>query len=245
MTSHPHKIVVLTGAGVSKESGLDTFRGAGGVYDRVNIEDVATPEAFARNPMNVHSFYNARREALLNPDVKPNAAHQALARLERECRGTEFLLVTQNVDNLHERAGSTNVVHIHGEILKARCTSCASVTQWEEQITQMSKCPNCRTVGKMRVHVVWFGEMPFALDEINEELKTCDLFVSIGTSGTVYPAAGFVETARGVGAHTVELNLEPSQGQSLFREKSYGPASVVVPQFVQRFMTQHGSNGSN
>lgn len=236
MLSYPKKIIVLTGAGVSKESGLDTFRGTDGVYTRVNIEDVATPEAFARNPMKVHSFYNARRAGLLNANVSPNAAHEALARLERECRDAEFLLVTQNVDNLHERAGSRNIVHVHGEILKARCNGCGQVTGWEEPIDLESKCPKCNTVGKMRVHVVWFGEMPFGVDRICEELKSCDLFVSVGTSGTVYPAAGFVRIAGDAGARTVELNLEPSQGQSMFDEKVYGQASEVVPQFVDRIL---------
>ena len=228
-------IVILTGAGISRESGLATFRDADGVWATVRIEDVATPEAFARDPARVHGFYNARRRGLLDPAVAPNAAHGALARLEREWRGP-VLLVTQNIDDLHERAGSRRLLHIHGELLKARCAACGFVAPWREDLALHTACPACATVGRMRVHVVWFGEMPFAMDEVYAALAACGMFVSIGTSGAVYPAAGFVAEARAAGAHTIELNLEPSEGASLFADSTYGRASAVVPAFVDRLL---------
>ena len=230
-------IVVLTGAGISKESGLDTFRDADGIWAKVSIEEVATPEAFRRDPAKVHGFYNARRQGLMKNAVAPNGAHEALVRLEREWPG-EVLLVTQNIDDLHERAGSRNLVHMHGEILKARCLACGQVSPWLGDMSLESNCPNCGQVGHMRVNVVWFGEMPFAMDMIYQALARCGLFISIGTSGNVYPAAGFVQEARMVGdAHTVELNLEPSEGHSLFAERIYGPATEVVPAYVEQLLT--------
>ena len=230
------RIVILTGAGISKESGLDTFRDPDGLWARVRIEDVATPEAFARDPDRVHAFYNHRRQGLLSSEVQPNAAHAALARLEAEWPG-EVLLVTQNIDDLHERAGSTKLIHMHGELLKARCLVCGTVSPWREPMTGDSLCPSCGAEGTLRVNVVWFGEMPFEMDRIYEALAACDLFISIGTSGNVYPAAGFVAEARGNGhAHTVELNLEPSEGSSLFAERHHGPASVEVPAFVGKIL---------
>ena len=230
------RIVILTGAGISKESGLDTFRDPDGLWARLRIEDVATPEAFARDPERVHSFYNHRRETLLAPEVAPNAAHKALARLEAEWPG-DVLLVTQNIDDLHERAGSKNLVHMHGELLKARCLVCGGVSPWSEAMTRDSLCPLCGAEGTLRVHVVWFGEMPLEMDRIYEALGTCDLFVSIGTSGNVYPAAGFVAEVRAGGrAHTVELNLEPSDGFTAFAECHHGPATVEVPVFVERIL---------
>ena len=232
------KIVILTGAGISKESGLDTFRDPDGIWSKVRVEDVATPEAFASNPARVHDFYNARRQGLLSGNVAPNAAHGALARLESGWPG-DVLLVTQNIDNLHERAGSRNLVHMHGEILKARCENCQRVADWRGDMDLDSACPACGRPGGMRVHVVWFGEMPFEMDRIFAALGACDLFVSIGTSGNVYPAAGFVQEARmGGRAHTVELNLEPSEGHSLFAGRDYGPASEVVPAFVERVLQE-------
>jgi len=229
-------IVILTGAGISKESGLSTFRDADGLWAKVRVEDVATPEAFARDPARVHAFYSARRRALLAPEVRPNAAHLALARLEAEWPG-EVLLVTQNIDNLHERAGSRRLVHMHGEILRARCLACGERAPWTGDMSDRSRCPACAAVGGLRVDVVWFGEMPFAMERIYAALGACDLFVSIGTSGNVYPAAGFVEAARlGGHAHTVELNLEPSQGHDLFAERHYGPASETVPAFVAQLL---------
>ncbi len=229
-------IVILTGAGISKESGLETFRDPDGIWARVSIEEVATPEAFVRDPERVHGFYNARRRGLMSEGVAPNAAHLALARLEREWPG-EVVLVTQNIDDLHERAGSRNLIHMHGEILKARCEACGGVTDWKDDLEVATRCPACGEAGAMRVHVVWFGEMPFEMARITQALAAAALFVSIGTSGSVYPAAGFVQEARMMGrAHTVELNLEPSDGVSLFHEARHGPASELVPAFVERIL---------
>ena len=229
-------IVILTGAGISKESGLETFRDADGIWAKVSIEDVATPEAFARNPERVHAFYNDRRRGLLNSNVQPNAAHRALAKLEADWPG-QVLLVTQNIDDLHERAGSTSLIHMHGEILRARCLACGDSQPWAEDMSPTSVCQSCATVGRLRVNVVWFGEVPFEMERIYGALAACDLFLSIGTSGNVYPAAGFVQEARlGGKAHTVELNLEPSEGHSLFAEGRYGPASELVPDYVEQLL---------
>ncbi len=234
------RIVILTGAGISKESGLDTFRDADGIWAKVRLEDVATPQAFARDPETVHAFYNARRRGLLAEAVRPNPAHLALARLEAEWPG-EVLLVTQNIDDLHERAGSRNLIHMHGEILKARCLACGAVTAWREDMDLASRCPSCAATGDLRVDVVWFGEMPYQMDRIFAALEACDLFVSIGTSGAVYPAAGFVEAARATGrAHSVELNLEPSDRHSAFAERIYGPAGDVVPSYVEGLLSEAG-----
>jgi NAD-dependent deacetylase len=230
-------IVVLTGAGISKESGLDTFRDADGIWSRVRLEDVATPDAFRRDRAKVQGFYNARRRALQNPAVQPNAAHLALARLEREWRG-EMLLVTQNIDDLHERAGSRRLIHMHGEMLKARCTACAEVAPAAADLDESSRCAACDSTGRMRPHVVWFGEMPLEMERIYAALAECALFVSIGTSGTVYPAANFVNAAREAGAHTVELNLEPSTGVGCFHQAIHGPAGTVVPSFVDRLLAR-------
>lgn len=231
------RVVVLTGAGISKESGLATFRDADGIWATVRLEDVATPEAFERDPDRVHAFYNARRQGLTDGSVAPNAAHLALARLEREWPG-EFLLVTQNIDNLHERAGSQRLLHMHGELLKARCLACDAVHSWPHELDRYSPCPGCGCKGELRVDVVWFGEMPYFMDEIYEALATCDLFLSIGTSGVVYPAAGFVQEVRANGrGHTVELNLEPSEGHSLFHEVHQGPASQLVPDYVEKLLS--------
>jgi NAD-dependent deacetylase len=229
-------IVILTGAGISKESGLETFRDPDGIWARVSIEEVATPEAFVRDPERVHAFYNARRRGLMNEAVAPNAAHLALARLERDWPG-EVMLVTQNIDDLHERAGSRNLIHMHGEILKARCEACGAVTDWRNDLEVATRCPACGEAGALRVHVVWFGEMPFEMERITQALAAAALFVSIGTSGSVYPAAGFVQEARMTGrARTVELNLEPSEGVSLFHEARHGPASELVPDFVEQIL---------
>ena len=231
-------IVILTGAGISQESGLETFRDPDGIWSKVRIEDVATPDAFARDPLRVHDFYNHRRRGVLDKQVAPNPAHKALAKLERDWPG-EVLLVTQNIDNLHEKPGSTNLIHMHGELLKTRCTACQAVTPWDGDITLQSRCPACGKEGSLRVHVVWFGEMPFQMEEIFQALANCRLFISIGTSGNVYPAAGFVQEARqAAGAHTVELNLEPSEGHSLFAERHYGPASEIVPAFVEKLLSE-------
>jgi NAD-dependent deacetylase len=226
----------LSGAGISKESGLETFRDPGGIWSQVRIEDVATPEAFARDPERVHAFYNARRRGLLAENVQPNPAHLALARLEAAWPG-EVLLVTQNIDDLHERAGSRNLIHMHGEILKARCLACGNAQPWHDDLDPGSVCPACATPGRLRVDVVWFGEMPYHLERIFAALAECDLFVSIGTSGSVYPAAGFVQEVRAAGrGHTVELNLDPSEGSASFAECRHGPAGTVVPAFVDELL---------
>ncbi len=231
-------IVILTGAGISKESGIDTFRDKDGLWTKVNIEDVATPEGFARNPAMVHDFYNERRRGLRNDNIRPNAAHAALARLEAEWPG-EVLVVTQNIDNLHEEGGSKNLIHMHGEMFKARCAYCHGVHSWREDLSLETVCPACDSSGGMRPHVVWFGEMPFDMDRIYAALARCRLFISVGTSGNVYPAAGFVQeatfTAR---AHTVELNLEPSEGATLFAEAQYGPATEIVPRYVDKLLAE-------
>ena len=224
-------IVVLTGAGISKESGLDTFRDADGIWSKVRIEDVATYEAFVKDPRRVHAFYNERRRGLLGANVQPNAAHAALARLERDWPG-EVLVVTQNIDDLHERAGTRNLIHMHGELLKAECDHCRSIMVWREDLSRDIRCEVCGRAAGLRPHVVWFGEMPLEMDRIGEALARAALFVSIGTSGHVYPAAGFVSETRARGTPSVELNLEPSEGASLFTHAIHGPASQVVPAFV-------------
>ncbi|WP_026987698.1 Sir2 family NAD+-dependent deacetylase [Fodinicurvata fenggangensis] len=237
MKLHPEgKIVILTGAGVSRESGLNTFRDADGIWAQVRIEDVATPEAFARDPEGVQAFYNDRRAGLCDVAIKPNPAHLALAELERDWPG-DVLLVTQNIDDLHERAGSHNLIHMHGELFKARCEACSAVHAWRDDLQVSSRCPACGQSGGLRPHVVWFGEMPFEMERIATELESCDLFLSIGTSGSVYPAAGFVQEVRMAGrGHTVELNLEPSEGRDLFHEHHHGPASEVVPAYVRSLL---------
>jgi len=231
------RIVILTGAGISAESGIDTFRSAGGLWEQHRVEDVATPEGFARNPNLVLGFYDMRREALAT--VAPNPAHMALARLEREYRG-DLLLVTQNVDDLHERGGSARVLHMHGELKSALCTSCETRSPWLATMLNRPPCPVCRAA-TLRPDVVWFGEMPYQMGRIYQALETCDLFVSIGTSGAVYPAAGFVQEARAAGARTLELNLEPSEGSAFFHEACHGPASVVVPDWVEEVLGAQGS----
>lgn len=227
-------IVVLTGAGISRESGLATFRDPDGVWAKVRIEDVATPEAFRRDPARVQAFYNARRAQLRDPAIQPNAAHLALAELERRWPAP-FLLVTQNVDDLHGRAGSRSLVHMHGELAKARCLHCEAVHPWAGDLSAETPCPACGGAGGMRPHVVWFGEMPLEMDRIGEALEGCGLFVSIGTSGAVYPAAGFVAEVRGR-ARTVELNLESSGIVSSFDDVRHGPATQVVPAFVEELL---------
>ncbi len=231
-------IVILTGAGISKESGLDTFRDADGIWARHSLEDVATPEGFARDPDLVHAFYNDRRRQL--PTVDPNPAHVALARLERDWPG-RVLLVTQNIDDLHRRAGSRDLLHMHGELSKVRCLACGAIMQWIGDLSARDACTACATVGSLRPHIVWFGEVPLHMPEILAALDSCGLFLSIGTSGTVYPAAGFVSHVRTRGrARTVELNLEPSHGASLFAETVHGPASQVVPAFVDELLAGLG-----
>jgi NAD-dependent deacetylase len=226
-------IVILTGAGISAESGLATFRGPDGLWEGHRVEDVATPEAFARDPVLVQRFYDARRAQL--KEVEPNAAHRALARLDREWAG-EFLIVTQNVDDLHERGGAERVLHMHGELRSVWCLACDARAAWEEELSSGPACPGCGTAGAMRPDIVWFGEMPYEMERIEAALMDADLFVSIGTSGAVYPAAGFVQTARYLGARTLEINLEPSQGSLFFDESRLGPASELVPEWVEEML---------
>lgn len=229
-------IVVLTGAGVSAESGLATFRGAGGLWEGHRVEDVATPEAFARSPALVQRFYNLRRAQLRDPAVVPNAAHLALARLEQEWPG-QVLVVTQNVDDLHERAGSRRLIHMHGELMRARCLGCGASSPWREDLGSASSCPSCARAGRLRPDIVWFGEMPYHMDEIYAALEQCALFVAIGTSGQVYPAAGFVAAVRAAGsARTIEINLEDSAMSSTFAERRLGAAGVLVPALVEELL---------
>ena len=257
-------IVVLTGAGISAESGLNTFRAADGLWEGHRVEDVATPEAYVRNPALVHQFYDARRARL--GEVEPNAAHRVLARLDAEWPG-ELLLVTQNVDDLHERAGSTRLLHMHGELNSGWCLACDQRFAWEGAMSpttvrpepveglsflkrkegqgfdelspngNVNHCPSCHAVGQVRPDIVWFGEMPYDMERIEEALRGCDLFVSVGTSGAVYPAAGFVQTARYCGARTLEINLEPSQGSVFFHESRIGKAGEMVPAWVEEVLS--------
>ena len=226
-------IVILTGAGISAESGLQTFRAADGLWEGHRVEDVATPEAFARDPELVHDFYDARRARL--GEVMPNAAHVALARLDAEWAG-QLLIVTQNVDDLHERAGAKRLLHMHGELLRGWCVACDARFGWAGAMGEGATCLHCHSPGKVRPDIVWFGEMPYEMDRIDAALMNADLFVSIGTSGAVYPAAGFVQTATYRGAHTLEINLEPSQGSIFFDERRYGPASEEVPKWVEEVL---------
>ena len=227
-----HNIVVLTGAGISAESGIDTFRGGGGLWEQHRVEDVATPEAFVRDPDLVLRFYDMRRAAIQTK--APNPAHVALARLDAAWRG-KLLIVTQNVDDLHERGGARRVLHMHGEHLNAWCTACDVRSPWSGPLIGRPGCPACGEP-ELRPDIVWFGEMPYRMDEIYAALREADLFVSIGTSGAVYPAAGLVRTARDLGAQTLELNLERSQGSVWFHQTRLGPASALVPAWVEEVL---------
>lgn len=230
---HQPRVVILTGAGISAESGIATFRAADGLWEQHRIEDVATPEGFIRDPSLVQTFYNERRAALQS--VAPNLAHQALAKLQ-QAWGERILLVTQNVDDLHERAGSSQVLHMHGELLKVRCVRSGRVYKWYEPVTAADRCPCCQPGQMLRPHIVWFGEMPLEMEAIYAALAQADLFVAIGTSGNVYPAAGFVAEAKHYGALTLELNLEPSAQQSHFALAEYGLASRTVPAWVDAML---------
>ncbi|RFC43254.1 MAG: NAD-dependent deacetylase [Verrucomicrobia bacterium] len=226
-------IVILTGSGISAESGLPTFRGSDGLWQGRRVEEVATPEAFEREPLLVQQFYNLRRAALQR--VEPNAAHLALAALEREWPG-EYLLITQNVDDLHFRAGSRRLLSIHGELRRARCLSCGADTPWMEDLTPDSSCPRCHEVGKLRPHIVWFGEAPMHMDQCLDALSQADLFVAIGTSGKVYPAASFVDfVASRPGTRRLELNQEAT-GNPRFNEVRIGPATETVQALVAELL---------
>jgi NAD-dependent deacetylase len=231
------KIVILTGAGISAESGIRTFRATDGLWEEHRVEDVATPEGFVRDPELVQRFYNQRRYQLQQPDIKPNAAHYALAKLEH-LLGDNFLLVTQNIDNLHEKAGNRRIIHMHGELLKARCCQTGQIIEWKGDLTTDDRCHCCQFPQPLRPHIVWFGEMPLGMEVIYQALSSADIFIAIGTSGHVYPAAGFVHEAKLAGAHTVELNLEPSQIESQFDEKHYGAATKIVEKYIDGLVAE-------
>lgn len=231
------RIVVLTGAGISAESGIKTFRAADGLWENHKIEEVATPEAFVANPELVHRFYNLRRKPIAEQQVSPNQAHLALAKLQ-QANNIELTLVTQNIDDLHESAGSDKVLHMHGEILKIRCTESNQVFDCAVDISINDKCDCCNLTSTLRPHIVWFGEMPLYMDYIYQKLSECDLFVAIGTSGNVYPAAGFVEVANNAGAQSLELNLEASNVANQFAKAEYGAATEVVPAWVESVLEQ-------
>lgn len=222
--------MILTGAGISAESGIRTFRDQNGLWENHKIEEVATPEAFFRNPKLVYHFYNLRRAQLKEPSVQPNPAHHALARLEQEWKG-EFLLVSQNVDNLHARAGSKKMISMHGQLQSAWCRHCEKKHFWDQDLAHLDTCPACQKQGQMRPDIVWFGEMPYQMEEIYAALERCDLFISIGTSGNVYPAAGFVNAA--TRAHTIEINNRETEISSAFQRHLVGPAGVEVPKLVE------------
>lgn len=227
-------IVILTGAGISAESGLGTFRDADGIWKKYPLEDVATPEGFARNPGLVHAFYNARRKQAAA--AEPNAAHHALARLQAQWSG-QVVIVTQNVDALHEAGGAQQILHMHGRLDHALCATCDHRWPAPADLDLQSQCPAC-ACETCRPDVVWFGEMPYHMDEIDALLSKVDLFVSVGTSGQVYPAAGFAEVAAMHGAETIALNLEPFEGQSVFSETRFGPATRIVPDWVGDMLTR-------
>jgi len=233
-----NKIVVLTGAGISAESGIQTFRDKDGLWEKYKLEDVATLDGYKRDPTLVLDFYNKRRRDFCRDDVEPNSAHYALAELEKQFNG-EFLLVTQNIDNLHEQAGSKNVIHMHGELLKARCPQSKQTINWLADMSEHDLCHCCQYPENLRPHIVWFGEMPLGLDLIYHHLSQADLFIAIGTSGTVYPAAGFVEEAKSVGAYCIEVNLESSEIHSHFDKIELGRATQLVPRLVELLLTSN------
>ena len=232
-------IVILTGAGISAESGIKTFRGQGGLWEGHTIEEVATLQGFIRNPNLVHHFYNERRKALNHPSIKPNKAHFALSKLQKEWKG-EVCVITQNVDNLHERAKQEGVIHMHGELLKISCLHCENIFEWKKNTNTALSCPECSKIKSLRPHIVWFGETPFEIKVIDEKLAKASLFISIGTSGNVYPAAGFVEQALLAGAQTIEINLQPSINQKLFQKTIYGKATKMIPLFVEQLLEEKG-----
>ncbi len=235
-------IVVLTGAGISVESGLQTFRGEGGLWRHHRAEQLATPDAFDANPELVLEFYNERRRQLLSPAIQPNPAHLALARLESVC-AEHLTLVTQNVDDLHERGGSQRVLHMHGELLRMRCDECGHGVEQHGDFFATDSCAQCDAIGRLRPDVVWFGEVPLHLPRIMAALEQCDVFIAIGTSGNVYPAAGFVDIARRAGARAIELNPEPTPQPNDFTEHRCGPAGELVPKLVAELIAATASAG--
>jgi NAD-dependent deacetylase len=232
----PGSLVILTGAGVSAESGVATFRDADGLWDKYDWRDLATPEAFARDPAKVHEFYNLRRSQL--PTVHPNPAHLALADLEKRwlAKGGEFLLVTQNVDDLHERAGSERVLHMHGALKQMCCAHCGASGPSLMELSTETLCAACGQEGGMRPDIVWFGEMPKGMNTIMDALEACTHFAAIGTSATVYPAAGFVQVAGRAGAHLTELNMEQTEMLSVFDLRLTGPAGETTPKWVETIL---------
>lgn len=239
LTAKPRFITILTGAGISAESGVPTFRDENGLWCNHRVEDVASPIAYERNPQLVQRFYNQRRRDIQDPKVKPNPAHFAVAKLQKQFRdGSSVFLVTQNVDNLHERAGSGAVVHMHGELLKAQCTRTDKVIDWEKDIVRnQDRCPCCNEMNTLRPHIVWFGEMPLFMNEIHDALDKTDLFISCGTSGNVYPAAGFATLAKGNKALTVEVNAEAGSNALMFDLHFYGTATDVMPRLVDELLS--------
>tara|TARA_Y100001954_G_scaffold238351_1_gene305594 strand:+ start:1369 stop:2094 length:726 start_codon:yes stop_codon:yes gene_type:complete len=227
-------IVILTGAGISAESGIKTFRDEDGLWENHRVEDIASPEGFQRNPKMVYNFYNERRKQLLSNEVKPNRGHMALAQLENDFKG-QTTLITQNVDDLHERAGSKSVLHMHGELLKMRCQFTNQVFLTKKSFDEKTACLCCHKPGALRPHIVWFGEVPFYMDDIQRVLEKCDLFLSIGTSGQVYPAAMFMQVARQQGALTIEINKDPTANSPLFDKTFHGKAGDILPDFISNF----------
>lgn len=238
MNTATPSLVILTGAGISAESGLPTFRDKDGLWEGHRFEDVACPEAFQRDPALVHKFYNLRRAALQT--VAPNPAHLALAKLQREFPG-RLTLVTQNVDDLHERAGSTDVIHMHGELLKARCVQCGQTAHWSDDLHAATPCPACGKFGGMRPDIVWFGEIPRHMERIEAALADADHFAAIGTSGHVYPAAGFVRLARLAGAQTLEINNRGTMISADFHRHLTAPATTAVPEWVAEWLSSGAS----
>lgn len=227
-----HKIVVLTGAGISAESGIKTFRDHNGLWENHRIEDVASPEGFERNPELVHDFYNKRRAQIFSNEVNPNQGHMALNDLAKI---SDLVIITQNVDNLHERSGTQNILHMHGELSKIRCQKTQEVFENQKPINTKSLCPCCQEKGNLRPHIVWFGEMPFHMNLIQNHLESCDIFISIGTSAQVYPAAIFYQIAKQGGAKTIELNLEKTKETDHFDESIQGKASIIIPKWVESY----------
>jgi len=228
------RLAVMTGAGISAESGVSTFRGKGGLWSKYNLYEVATPEAFARDPRMVWEFYNLRRAQL--PTVEPNAAHHALARLEAAMPDGAFTLITQNVDDLHDRAGTKHVLHMHGELAKVRCTGCGTIT---ETLDDLGPLPHCDSCGAMlRPHIVWFGEMPMFLDKIDDAVRECHLFLAVGTSGTVYPAAGMLSLAKSCGARTVGINLDEPDNVDSIDHFFQGKAGELLPPLVDEWLSR-------